>query len=235
MLAGHLLGLLYALGLPAALEEVDRDLRDGFQAPPEETEKAISVMVRVPVFEVLVGGAPVEAGIGLLELPAEGSHLPGVILQPSIPPEAGTAIDLGGGTSFHVRAGTDLATTFGIVSAPVRSASGTRSSPAPSCPPPGSASRSCSSTTRQAPARRASGPRLEVSGATTALDLDADGEGLELRASLVPEGLALVVAGSDQDGFLARLLGGDRAVPLPLAIQWSSRTGVTSRAAPPSP
>ena len=47
-------------------------------------------MVRAPLFDVEVAGEFVEAALGLLELPGENGHLPGMILQPLIPPEVGT-------------------------------------------------------------------------------------------------------------------------------------------------
>ena len=51
---------------------------------------------------------------------------------------------------------------------------------------------------------------------------------MELKGTLAPNGLSVVIAANDQDGFLHTLIGGqDAAIPIPLAIQWSSRTGLS--------
>jgi Family of unknown function (DUF6603) len=227
LIANELLGLLYAMNLPAAVDEVERELGEGFHAP-EETERPISVMLRVPVFQVDVGGVPVAAGIGLLELPAESGHVPGVILQPLIPPEVGSELDLGAGWSLRVRAGTDLATTFGIVVRPGQIAVRYPFEPGRELPSAGfGVSLVFSPEAPRLVLGEPAATRLQVGGMTTALELDAEAGELELRASVEVADLLLVLAVGDQDGFLAQLLGGDLTIPLPLAVHWSSRTGLT--------
>ena len=69
--------------------------------------------------------------------------------------------------------------------------------------------------------------RLLVGGLTAAIDLDTEAGQLELKGTFQLAGVLLVLSAGDQDGFLSQLLGDDLTVPLPLAIEWSSRTGLT--------
>jgi hypothetical protein len=228
LIANHLYGLSRALGLPATVTEVDPVLGRGLQAAPGQTARPISVALLVPLFGVDAAGVPTEAALALLELPGETGHQPGVILQPLIPSGIGAVTDLGEGVSFRVRAGTDLAATFGIVVRP--SGTEVRFPFQPGTPPPSAGFGIALVVAPESPALLVGVPdetRLQVGGRTVALDLDVVAGEPELRASLALDDLLLVIAAGDQDGFLGGLLGGDLTVPLPLVVVWSSRTGLT--------
>jgi hypothetical protein len=228
LVAEQLLDLVHALGLPASLDIVDPALGAALQDAPEQTAAPISLMLRVPVFELDVADATVQGGLALLELPAENGSMPGLILQPLVPPEAGTGVDLGGGLALQIRAGTDLASTFGVVVRPGDIDVRYPFEPGTQLPSAGFGA---------ALVFAPDGPtlllgdtdatRLQLAGTSLGVEIDTKAGQLELRASLQLVNLALVLAAGDGDGFLAQLLGGDIIVPLPLTIQWSSRTGLT--------
>ena len=60
----------------------------------------------------------VEFGFSILELPAEGPRLPGIIVQPFAPPEFRGTIPLNPEVKLALRAGTDFAAQFGVVIRP---------------------------------------------------------------------------------------------------------------------
>lgn len=228
LIANHVVELLNALAFPAVLAQVDRDLGAAFQSPVSDTDAAISAMVSVPLFEFDVAGEAREAALGLLEFPGENGHLPGMILQPLIPSQIGTDLDLGGGLKVNIRAGTDLATMFGIVARPGEITVRFPFQPGAQLPSAGfGASLVFAPDAPKLLLGEPSATRLTVGGLTAALELDAEAAQLELKASFRLADLLLVLAAGDQDGFLSQFLGGDLTVPLPLAIDWSSRTGLT--------
>jgi hypothetical protein len=228
LLGTHLFALGNALGLPVTLESVERDLGRGLQAPLEETDRPISVALRIPLFDVDVAGATVDVALGLLEFPAEAGRQPGVVLQPLIPPGLGAVTDLGDGVSFRVRAGSDLATTFGVIVRPGDLDVRFPFQPGAPLPPAGfGAALVVSSAEPIVLVGEPDGTRLQLGGVTVGIDLDVVSGEAELRASLTLTDLMLVVSGDDQDGFIGGLVGGDLSVPLPFAVIWSSRTGLT--------
>ena len=74
---------------------------------------------------------------------------------------------------------------------------------------------------------RPAASRLEMQGVSASIDLDNHEGGLEVRAGVSIDGLMLVLAAGDLDGFLGSLIGDrDASMAIALGIQWSSRTGV---------
>ena len=224
----QLYGLTRALNLPATIDEVDPVLGRGLQAPPEQTERPISTVLRVPLFGIDLAGVPAEVALALLELPGETGHLPGVVLLPLVPSGIDAVTDLGDGLSFRVRAGSDLAAAFGIVARP--DGVEVRFPFQPGTPPPSAGLGLALVAAPPAPTLLAGTPggtRLQAGGLTVGLDLDVAAGEPELRASLSLDDLRLVVAVGDLDGFVGGLAGGDLSVALPLMVVWSSRTGLT--------
>jgi hypothetical protein len=233
LLASHLSDVLYPLGFPAFVDHVDPELGEAFQPPVERTDRAISSLLHVPLFEVEVAGELVEAAVRVLELPAEDDKPPGLIIQPAIPPQVGTDVPVGDNLAFHVRAGSDLARTFGIVVRPGEIAVRYPFQPGAELPTAGfGIALVLTALSPRALLGESAGTRLQVAGVMAELDVDVRADGVELRASVVLNDLRLVVAAGDQDGFLADLLGGDLSIPIPLEIQWSSRTGLTFSGSP---
>lgn len=110
-LAEVLSELLIALGLQVSIDQPELAFGEGFQAawsgPPAD---AINLAVTAVLFEVHIAD---DVGLRLLELPAEGAALPGLILQPLVPQALSQQIELRDGWSVELRAGTDLANKFG--------------------------------------------------------------------------------------------------------------------------
>lgn len=229
LFADHLLEFLAGLGIPASIQQVRRGVSDAYQGESEQTSKAIETMVKIPFFETEIAETPIEVGIVVLELPGQDTKPPGIIIQPMIPQEVGNEYEISDELIFRVQAGTDLASTFGIL---LRSNEISVRYPfQPDRPPPAPGVnialdyKPASPTTTKILLGSPTSTRLQISGATLGFS-GQFGEGPELRAELDLKDLAVVISAGDQDSFLSKLLnGGDLIIPFPLVILWSSKTG----------
>jgi hypothetical protein len=224
----HLAELFSALELAASLDRVDDLLRAGLQPlPPNAVERPLDLQVRIALFEAEIAGVPIEAGIAILELPGEAGGLPGMIVQPFIPPAVGTGVDITDSLRLDVRAGTDLATTLGIVVRPGEVSVRFPFSSSSNIPTVTfGATLKYSPTAPRTILGQPAATRLEVAGGKIGIDLDAHGGQFEFRAFAEPTGAALVLSAGDQDSFLQKVVGqGERRIPIPIGIAWSNRTG----------
>src|SRR5262249_41377562 len=96
----------------------DPVLAAGLQAPPDQTTRAISSQLSIPLAEFDIAGTPVEVGLALLELPAEGPHPAGLIIQPLMPSQIGAQVSITPEWTVYVRAGSDIARTLGLLIRP---------------------------------------------------------------------------------------------------------------------
>src|SRR5262249_13568301 len=117
-LAGHLLDIFVPLNWPAYIGRVDRQLSRGFKDSPNDSATFIDWGLRIPVLLDNIGGQISEIGIALLELPAQNGKRAGLILQPLLPASIGESLDLTGALKLQVRAGTDVATSLGVLLRP---------------------------------------------------------------------------------------------------------------------
>jgi hypothetical protein len=226
--AQHLLYLLHAVGLNVSLGPVPDTLGDAFQqGPPNEIAKTIDTQVTISLFEVEIAGNMLEAGLAVLELPAEGAHPAGIIVQPAIPDGIATQVPITPEWAFKLRAGTDLASLFGIVLRPDDISVRYPFAPGTALPSAG-----FGVTLEYAPAAptallgKADRGRLEIAGGEIGMKLDYRNGQLEARLEAAPRGLTLVVSPADLDGFLGSLAGGSElAIPVTLGVAWSNRTG----------
>jgi hypothetical protein len=224
----QLLDLAHALGIPASIGHVEPALAVGLQAAPAQTAAPMSMRLRLPLFEAEVAGVLVRGGLDVLELPAENGRPPGLVIQPSFPPGIADGVDLGADLTLRLRAGTDVATTFGIVVRGDEIDVRYPFAPGTQLPSAGfGASLVFAPSSPKLLLGEPGATRLQLVGTSVGLDLDDRAGQIELRVSLQLNGFAFVLATGDADGFLARLLGGDVTVPVPVTIQWSSRTGLT--------
>src|SRR4029453_1395255 len=152
----------------------------------------------------------------------------GLILQPLVPPEVGTAYDITENLKLEVRAGSDVTSTFGVLLRP----GGDISVKYPLQDSTSLPDAGFGVTLRyapQSPAMLLGAPgktRLELKGAATSFNLDFRNGQLELQLEAAPQDLHLVIAAADLDGFLGQLLGsGEKKIPITLAAQWSNRSG----------
>ena len=184
--------------------------------------------VVLPLLMDNIGGLEVEVGLSLLELPAEGAKPAGLILQPLIPSQIGTRLDLTENLRLELRAGTDIASTFGVLLRPGEIAVSYPFQPSTQLPSAGfgvELAYKPDTTTVLLGAPSAS--RLQKGGMKARLQVNTHGVDFELRLDLVVEDLALILAAGEQDGFPSSLLGhADVTVPIPLVIEWSSKTGL---------
>ncbi len=228
-LAGHLLEIFVALDWPAYLGRVDRDLGRGFMDAPDNADRSIEWGLKLPVLLDNISGKEIELGLALLELPPEGDKHAGLILQPLVPPEVGSSYDITDVLKLQLRAGSDVAQTFGLRLRPGDISMKYPFQQGTALPEAG-----FGVTLSYAPPSAAlllgdaSSTRMSMQGAAASMEFDTHQDGVELKGSVAVNGLNVVVAAGDQDGFLHTLIGGhDVTVPIPLTIQWSSRSGLS--------
>jgi hypothetical protein len=229
LLAEHLVGWFNGLGFLASFRRPDPDLAAGFQAAATAPARRIDREVRVSFFDMTFLGERVEVGFSILELPAEGTRLPGIIVQPFAPPEFRGTIPLNPEVKLTLRAGTDLAAQFGVVLRPDEIDVRYPFQPGATLPAGGFGLSLVYAPA--APLFLLGAPektRLQLAGASATFDLDFTNEKLELRLGATVDQLTLVVAAGDLDGFLSKILGGtDLRVPIPCRVEWSSRSGLS--------
>jgi hypothetical protein len=227
-ITSDLLELFSALGLAVQIAEIDRERQDGYQPDPEDADHSMSLMLVVPLFEKIVAAKSVQAGFALLELPAEAGKPPGLIVEPFVPSEVGSSFSISDNLTLAIRAGSDIAATFGLLIRPGEV--GVRYPFEPGHPLPsagfGMALRYAPSSTSVL-VGRPSGTRLQIAGAETSLAVNTIGAEMELVASIETIGLWLVIAAADPDAFVGEVLGGQETeIPFPLGLRWSSKTGL---------
>jgi hypothetical protein len=228
-LALALAPLLHAVGVPVSIDQVGVTLSTALQsgaAPPPA--RAVERALTLPIFDVPVSGGYQEVGLLLAGLPAEGTALPGLIVAILAPDGMAATVDLGGGWSFALRAGTDLADQLAVVIRPGETSVRYPFAPGTRLP---SAGFGASLTYRgSAPTLLFGQPgrtRLELDSAALQLAVDDRAGEVEFSAGAGVDGLTFVLATTDLDGFLGGALGGHEVrVPVRLGVAWSSRTGL---------
>lgn len=227
-LAGHLLEFFVAQDWPAYIGRVDRKMARGFKDSPEDSAAAIDWGLKIPVLSDNIGGQEIEVGIALLELPAQGGKPAGLILQPLVPAAIGTSFDLTDALKLELRAGSDVASTFGVLLRPGDISVKFPFQAGTALPEAG-----FGVTLRYAPESPAlllgtlARSRLELKGMATSFKLDFSNGELELRFEVAPQDLKLVIDADDLDGFLGDLLGGQSVTaPILLTLQWSNKSGI---------
>lgn len=226
-LAGHLLEVFVSLGWPVYLGRLEPDLGRGFKETPGNPAVAIDWALKLPVLLDNIGGEEVEVGLALVELPAQEGKPAGLILQPLVPPQVGNAFQLADDLRLELRAGSDVANTFGVLLRP-----GDISVKFPLQSGTALPTAGFGVTFKYAPQTAAlllgtpGKTRLELKGASSTFALDFRSGQLELQLSAAPQDLRMVLNASDLDGFLGSLLGGgEKVLPIVLSLAWSNRTG----------
>jgi hypothetical protein len=214
--------------LPIRIQRIEDDLAAAYQqavsAPSPGDWKLLIPFALVPV-----AGDLVQVGVQVIELPSpDGTKPPGLVVQPDIPEQAGATIQLSDHTTLSLRAGTNVAEVFGILIYPgdIRVAFPFR--PGVKLPAAGfGVTLDHEPPSPKALIGTAGATRVELAGGSASLNVNAAGAQWEVRIEGVLKGLKVVVQAGDQDSFVGSLLSGlDIEVDLPLAIVWSSRTGL---------
>ncbi len=222
-------GVLDGLGIPTSVDRVDPALAAALEAQATGTpERPVVAGFTVVLFDDPALQSLEPIGVSVVELPAEAAALPGIVVLPKLPSGLASEVDVGGGWTFTVRAGTDLAEQLGVVVRPGETAVRYPFSPGQELPDAGfGASLGVASDPSRLLLGEPDGIRVELASATFSLELDADGAGLELTVGVDLGGLALVLSPGSVDSFLASIIGdSDVRVDVPFGLSWSSRTGV---------
>ena len=224
----HLSELFFAIGLPVSVEAPDRALTAKYAGLVTEPPLNVARSLVVPFWFGKVADQRLQAAFALRELPAVGSTLPGLVIEPQIPSQIPVDFPLTETTTLRLRAGTNAGSLFGILIRPDDVSIKYPFAPGTELPTAGlGLSLEYKPEVATLLLGRPSASRLTMQGASVMLDLDRRESGIELRVGLSLNGLTLVLATQEQDGFLAELIGSEAVtIPIPLTIQWSSRTGV---------
>ncbi|MEP6733162.1 MAG: DUF6603 domain-containing protein [bacterium] len=227
LITTHLLEVLLALGLQAAVRRPLPARGAAYQVDRSLTLKGIDRELVLSLFEFSLAGKLEEIGLALLEFPGEGTNFPGLILQPVLPSNITTNVDVRPDLKLAFRAGSDLAQTFGIFVRPGEI--GVRYPFQPGTVPPSAGFAADLTYKPDQPSLllgTASGSRLQLVGITSGLHLDFVGTDADVEISLNMEGLSAVLSLGDQDSFLGSLFGGnDLTIAIPLGVRWSNQRG----------
>ncbi len=224
----HLTELFHALHFPVRLKKPGDDLVQGYlEGVPSPGGTGFTKSLIVPFYYLTIADQALEAGFALRELPAAGGKLPGLVLEPQIPQQFPLTLQLADTITLRVTAGTNIASTLGILIRPGEIS--VKYPFEPGTTPP-SAGIGVGFDFKPAQAAillgSAGATRLDFQGAS--LDLGARSVNGQFEAVVGADlkGLALVLAAGDGDSFLTSLLGdGETRIALPLGAEWSSRFG----------
>lgn len=228
VVAEYLLGLFAGLRIPVALSPVPEELSFGFQeevaGPPA---RPISQQLIIRFLEVEFGGQRATVGMSILDLPQEGSALPGILLQPLLPADLPTEFRVGDHLIFRLRPGSDLGGIFGVA-----------------VTPEGISVRYPFDSERELPGNgfgasveyrrdgemtlvgRRGGTRLILKGTTTSIALDRFPGGTDFRIGMSLDGFSLVLPSGEGDSFFRQMVGeAESTIPIELRVEWSSRKG----------
>jgi hypothetical protein len=229
LLQSMLLEFMSALNLDASAEEVPPDLQAGYQPDPTTVAETMNGRTRIGLLEGFVAGTPFQLGLEVLNLPADGTSPPGIVIQPFVPSSIGQSFQLRDDLSIQVRAGSDVASTFGILIRPGVPIE-VRYPFEPGKTPPSAGFGLGLTFTPAAPIiliGSANHSRLEVQGLQAAVNLDFEGIETEVGVSVIPQKLNLTIKSADGDGFVGTLLGAvDVTSTIDASVTWSARRGL---------
>ena len=224
--------LTNAMGVPTTVDRLGTALTATLQGVPgSPTVRRARALTHI-FFDTVVGDHVEIVGVRLAELPGDGTALPGMIAQMLVPSGLAETVDLGGGWTFTLRAGTDLAQQPGVVIRPEGTSVRYPFAPGQALPSAGFGI----ALGYQGPQStllfgQPGHTRLELASAVVGIEVDIHAGDLEVKGSAGTKALALVLNSGDLDGFLGSLFGsgsgsGEARVEVPLALSWSSQTGL---------
>jgi hypothetical protein len=186
----------------------------------------------LPFFYANVGGTTIEGALALQRLPAQGTSLPGLILEPRLPSELPLDVDLGPSAKLSLRAGTNVGQLFGVTLTPPGEV-GFRYPLAPGTPPPAAGVGASFIYTPDTPVILLGDPnasRIELASAAINLGADVTGSTVDLNFGADLQGLKIVIAAGEGDSFLRSVIGDKPAsVDVPLGVDWSRANGIRFR------
>jgi len=222
--------LTNAIGVPTTLDRLGTELTGTLQGVPGGGTVKRARALTHALFDTVVGDHVEIVGMRLAELPGDGTALPGMIAQMLVPNGLAEAVDLGGGWTFTLRAGTDLAQQLAVVIHPEGTSVRYPFAPGQTLPSAGFGITLGYQGPQPTLLFGQSGhTRLELASAAVGIEVDIHAGDLEVKGSAGTKALALVLNPGDLDGFLGSLFGsgsGETRIEVPLAVSWSSRTGL---------
>jgi hypothetical protein len=225
----HLGALGLALGLPVSFRRSDQAALAGFMGTPDLFPPPTGRSLFLPFFYTNVAGTTIEGALALQRLPAQGTTLPGLILEPRLPSELPLEVDLAPSAKLSLRAGTNVGQLFGVTLTPPGDVN-FRYPFAPGMPPPAAGVGASFSYTPDAPVILLGDPkasRIELASATVNLGAYVTGSNVDLGFSADLQGLKVVIAAGEGDSFLRSVIGDKpTSVDVPLGIDWSRANGI---------
>lgn len=228
LIAEHVSETLAAAGLLVTPQSLPPAERAGLQGQADTLDSVSTDQLRYSLAQFELAGQVFDVALALAEMPGGNGALPGIVLRPILPTQIAVEQPLSESLKLNLRAGVDLGEPFGIYVRPGEV--GVRYPFQPGTPPPQVGFGADFVYQPAAPnvlLGKAGESRLEVGGASVglALDLIATPD-FEFQLKGETSGLAVVLAVSEQDGFLGALFGNaDLRVDVPLGFRWSNKRG----------
>ncbi|MET8307870.1 DUF6603 domain-containing protein [Micromonospora sp. NPDC005173] len=224
----HSAELLVAFRLPAALRNAEEELTREYSGIFDDPLHGTNVVLRLPFYYLTIAGTRREFAFVMRELPAAGASLPGLVIEPDVPSELPLTLRLAQDLDLKIRAGSDIASRFGILVRPDGISVKYPFMPGQELPRAGfGLSFDFHPPSSVLLLGSAGATRLEVSGAEAGLQANYLSGQLELIMAADVRGLALVLAAGEGDSFVRDLLGdGEKRVDIPLGVEWSSTRGL---------
>lgn len=235
-LSRHVAEGLSALGLEGVqLSRPPRDVARGLVVPDGAPARRLRPSILIPVIHTAFGDTVLEIGFRIHDLPGTPTKPAGLAIEPMLPDGLTTVggahleVPLGDRVVLTLRAGTDLGSKLAIVLRPDELTVRYPFAPGEALPEAGAGVKF--RYTHPAPfvlLGAAGGSRLQMQKATAELAVDARSGGVEVKAGVAADDLALFLSPADLDGFLGDLLGGsEKQLAVPLGLQWSSVEGLS--------
>lgn len=225
----HLSSLFFALGFPVRTRPPEDDLIRGLTADALPAGVPLtSPSLIVPFFYIEVLGRPLEAAFVVHGLPAVSGRLPGIAIEPRLPPEFPLTMKLADTMGLRITPGTNIATTLGVVLRPGDIA--IRYPFQPGTNPPSAGLGVGFDFNPVAPTLLVGSPdatRLEFKGASVDAAVNSiDGE-FNASVGIQLKGLTLVLAAGEGDSFIQHIMGSaESRVEMSLGVEVSKRHGV---------
>jgi hypothetical protein len=223
----HISELFFALKFPVYIDKAGELLADGYHAIEAGLDEDVW-MLKVPFYYITIGGKNLEAAFSILELKGDSGKQPGIIIQPQVPQEFPLTFRLAPDIDLRIRAGTNLASLFGVL---IRPGEVTIKFPfQPGAPPP-AAELGVAFDFHPSEARILIGSpgstRLQLQGFTAGFGTNFNNGQLEALFNAELKGLALILAAGQADSFIRKFLGdGEARIDASLGVELSSRFGL---------
>jgi hypothetical protein len=229
-LAEPLFDFLLSLGLRAELQTLHDPVEQyAYVANPEAADRGAARQLKVILMDSVESDVPVEVGVVMRELPADGEGPAGVIFEPVISKQVAATLDLTDTVSLKTTISDVIPDRFGIQIRPKLDSALRLPFGEAAAGLSGEASVALQITPEEKLFLfgRPGATRLEATGAELVVKATlstSTAPELVLRAGLIDA--AVVVSTQDLDGFLGSVGPSETRANLDFGLQWSTRTGL---------